>query len=150
MNQHEALLTYCKSLRLPTLGDVLVETLARAQRESWSIETCLLHLLEQEVEGRRRRRIERLLRTSQLPLGKTLAHFDQNRVPLRIRRLLPQLELGDFVDRSENILFFGLPGHWENALCCWAWPRLGPSWAQRLIHPHFQTCGPFACGQTRL
>lgn len=110
MTQHEELLTYCKSLRLPSLGDVLVETLARAQRESWSIETCLLHLLEQEVEGRRQRRIERLLRTSQLPLGKTLAHFDHSRVPLRIRRLLPQLEQGDFVDRSENILFFGLPG----------------------------------------
>lgn len=110
MTQHEELLTYCKSLRLPTLGDVLTETLARAQRESWSIETCLLHLLEHEAEGRRRRRIERLLRTSQLPVGKTLAHFDQSRVPLRIRRQLPQLELGDFVDRSENILFFGLPG----------------------------------------
>lgn len=110
MTQHEQLLTYCKSLRLPSLGEVLAETLDRAQRESWSIETCLLHLLEQEVEGRRRRRIERFLRESQLPLGKTLAHFDQSRLPLRIRRLLPQLEAGDFVDRSANILFFGLPG----------------------------------------
>ncbi|MEZ4708354.1 MAG: hypothetical protein R3A44_14170 [Caldilineaceae bacterium] len=53
MSQHEQLRTYCKSLRLPSLSEVLVETLARAQRESWSIETCLLHLLEQEVEGRR-------------------------------------------------------------------------------------------------
>lgn len=110
MSQHEQLLTYCQSLRLPTLRDVLTDTLARAQRESWSIETCLLHLLEQEVEGRRRRRIERLMRESQLPPGKTLALFDQSRLPLRIRRLLPQLAQGDFVNRSENILFFGLPG----------------------------------------
>jgi DNA replication protein DnaC len=110
MSQHEQLLTYCKSLRLPSLGDVLTETLARAQRESWSLETCLLHLLESEVEGRRRRRIERLLQQSQLPPGKTLAQFDQSRLPVRIRRLLPQLQTGDFVDRCQNLLFFGLPG----------------------------------------
>jgi DNA replication protein DnaC len=110
MNQHEQLLTYCKSLRLPSLGDVLVETLARAQRESWSLETCLLHLLESEVEGRRRRRIERLLQQAQLPPGKTLAQFDQRRLPLRIQRLLPPLQAGDFVDRCQNLLFFGLPG----------------------------------------
>jgi DNA replication protein DnaC len=110
MSQHEQLLTYCKSLRLPSLGEVLAETLLRAQREAWSLETCLLHLLESEVEGRRRRRIERLLQQSQLPPGKTLAQFDQSRLPLRIRRLLPQLQTGEFVDRCQNLLFFGLPG----------------------------------------
>jgi len=110
MSQHEQLLTYCKSLRLPSLGEVLAETLLRAEREAWSLETCLLHLLESEVEGRRRRRIERLLQQSQLPPGKTLAQFDQSRLPVRIRRLLPQLQTGDFVDRCQNLLFFGLPG----------------------------------------
>ncbi|MEZ4707005.1 MAG: hypothetical protein R3A44_07370 [Caldilineaceae bacterium] len=29
MSQHEQLRTYCKSLRLPSLSEVLVETLAR-------------------------------------------------------------------------------------------------------------------------
>lgn len=110
MNSHEQLRTYCKALRLPTLSEVLGETLLRAERESWSIESCLLHLLEQEVEGRRRRRIERLLQQSQLPPGKTLAQFDLNRLPLRLRRLLANLEQGDFVDRCQNVLFFGLPG----------------------------------------
>jgi DNA replication protein DnaC len=110
MNAHEQLRTYCKALRLPTLGEVLSETLVRAERESWSLESCLLHLLEQEVEGRRRRRIERLMRQSQLPPGKTLAQFDDGRLPLRLRRLLSRLEQGDFVDRSQNVLFFGLPG----------------------------------------
>jgi DNA replication protein DnaC len=110
MSAHEQLRTYCKALRMPTLSEVLSETIARAERESWSIETCLLHLMEQEMEGRRRRRIERFMKQSQLPPGKTLAQFDQGRLPLRIRRLLPQLGQGDFVDRSQNLLFFGLPG----------------------------------------
>ncbi|MCB0095747.1 MAG: IS21-like element helper ATPase IstB [Caldilineaceae bacterium] len=110
MHQHEQLLTYCKALRLPSFAEVLTDTLSRAQRESWPLETALLHLFEQEVEGRRRRRIERFLRESQLPDGKTMTQFDQKRLPVRIRRLLPQLEQGDFVDRAENVLFFGLPG----------------------------------------
>lgn len=110
MTQHEQLLAYCKTLRLPSLAEVLPDTLVRAQREAWPVETALRHLFEQEVEGRRRRRIERFLRESQLPPGKTMATFDENRLPLRIRRLLSQLETGDFVDRAENILFFGLPG----------------------------------------
>lgn len=110
MTQHEQLLTYCKTLRLPSLAEVLPDTLARAQREAWPVETALRHLFEQEVEGRRRRRIERFLRESQLPPGKTMATFDEHRLPLRIRRLLTQLATGDFVDRAENILFFGLPG----------------------------------------
>jgi DNA replication protein DnaC len=110
MNSHEQLRTYCRALRLPTLGEVLGETLVRAEREAWSLESCLLHLLEQEVEGRRRRRIERLLQESQLPPGKTLAQFDDNRLPVHIRRLLVNLAQGDFVDRSQNVLFFGLPG----------------------------------------
>jgi len=111
MNMHEEQLRiYCKALRLPSLSQVLCDTLARAERESWSIETCLLHLLEQEIEGRRQRRVERLMKQSQLPPGKTLAQFDTSRLPVGLRRLLPTLAQGDFVDRSQNVLFFGLPG----------------------------------------
>ena len=110
MGQPEAIRLYCKALRLPTMREVAGETIARAERESWSLETFLAHLLEQEVEGRRRRRIERLQKQSHLPPGKTLDQFDEGRLPLRIRRLLPQLQTGEFVDRADNILLFGLPG----------------------------------------
>jgi len=110
MNQHEQIRLYCKALRMPTFSDVMAETLDRAQRESWTIESCLLQLLEQEIEGRRRRRIERHMKRSQLPQGKTLAQFDDKRLPQRTRQRLAQMAQGDFVDRSQNVLFFGLPG----------------------------------------
>ena len=87
MRQHEQLLTYCKTLRLPSFAEGLPNILIRAQQESWPLETALLHLFEQEVEGRRRRRIERLLRESQLPTGKTMAHFDEKRYWSDCRRL---------------------------------------------------------------
>lgn len=110
MSQHEAIRLYCKALRLPTIREVASETIARAERESWSLATFLSHLLEQEVEGRRLRRIERLQKQSHLPPGKTLDQFDESRLPLRIRRMLPQLQSGEFADRADNILLFGLPG----------------------------------------
>lgn len=110
MSTPETLLLHCKSLRLPTMAAILEEMLHTAQRESWSPETTLLNLLEQEVAGRERRRIERLLKQSQLPAGKTLDQLDLKRLPLRAQRQLAQLASGDFADRAENALFFGLPG----------------------------------------
>jgi DNA replication protein DnaC len=110
MTTLESLQQHFRTLRMPTAVEVVADTMQIAQQENWSLETFLLSLLEQEMEGRRLRRIERLLRASQLPPEKTLATFDQARLPLRLRRLLPQLCTGEFVDRAENILVFGLPG----------------------------------------
>ena len=110
MTTLEHLQQHLRTLRMPTAVEVVADTIHTAQQENWSLETFLLALLEQEMEGRRLRRIERLLRASQLPPEKTLATFDQARLPLRLRRLLPQLCTGEFVDRAENILVFGLPG----------------------------------------
>jgi len=110
MSTIESLRLHCKSLRLPSMAAIMSETLDTAQRESWSLETTLLTLLEQELAGRERRRIERLLKRSGLPEGKTLDQFDLKRLPLKAQRQLQQLAAGDFVDRAGNALFFGLPG----------------------------------------
>ena len=94
---------------MPTAVEVVEELLASGLRENWSLETFLGELLEQEMEGRHQRRIEHLKDAAHLPVKKTLATFDQERLPLRLRRLPPQLCSGDFVDRAENLLVFGLP-----------------------------------------
>jgi DNA replication protein DnaC len=110
MNQLKTIQQHFRSLRMPTAVQIVGETIAVAQKENWSLETFLSEILEQEVEGRRQRRIQRLKKASHLPIEKTLATFDQKRLPLRIRRLLPQLCTGEFIDRAENLLVFGLPG----------------------------------------
>lgn len=110
MTQLETLQQNFQALRMPTAVQVVGETIATAQKENWSLETFLSEILEQEMEGRRLRRIERLQKAAHLPLEKTLATFNQERLPLQIRRLLPQLCTGEFVDRAENLLVFGLPG----------------------------------------
>ena len=110
MSQLETIREHFRTLHMPTAIQVVEELLGCATRENWSIETFLGELLEQEMEGRHQRRIERLQDAAHLPVEKTLAAFDQERLPLRMRRLLPQLCRGDFVDRAENLLVFGLPG----------------------------------------
>lgn len=110
MTQLESIQQSLRTLRMPTALQVVTDTIQIAQKENWSLEIFLDEMLEQEIEGRKLRRIERLQKAARLPPDKTLATFNQDRLPLQIRRLLPQLCTGDFVDRTENLLVFGLPG----------------------------------------
>jgi len=139
--QLDAIRAYCKALRLPTVADVMEDALVTAQREEWALETFLQHLLEQEMAGRRERRITRLLKAAHFPPGKTMETFDQKRLSLRVRRQLPQLCDGEFIDRAENILIFGLPGTGKTHLAA----ALGHEWVQRsysvLFIPTFKLVG---------
>lgn len=110
MTQLETIQQHFRTLRMPTAVQIVAETVAVAQNENWSLEAFLSEILEQEMEGRHQRRILRLKKASHLPVEKTLSTFDQERLPLRVRRLVPQLCSGEFVDRAENLLIFGLPG----------------------------------------
>lgn len=110
MSPLEAIDQQCRQLRLTSLALAVPDALNQAQQQDWSLETFLLYLLEQEVSQRQQRRIERLLREARLPPGKTLAHFDQQRLPLRLRRQVSDLIRGDFIAQAHNILIFGRPG----------------------------------------
>lgn len=99
-----------RSLKLPGFVRAYADTAGQAEREGWGFERYLGQLAEIEIEDRRRRRIDRLLRASDLPHDKTLATLDLARLPAPVRRRLPGLCEGGFVERAENLLAFGLPG----------------------------------------
>lgn len=141
MSPLEPLRLHCKTLRLPTMAAIIDEVVATAQRESWSLETTLLALLEQEVAGRERRRIERLFKQSHLPAGKTLDQFDHKRLPLRAQRQLGQLATGEFADRAGNALFFGLPGTGKTHAACGVAHALVQSGRSVFFTPTFKLVG---------
>ena len=99
-----------RSLRLPSFVECYEEAARRGEKEGWRYEQYLFHLAELELSERERRRRERLLKQSGLPKDKTLDLLDLKRFPDKIRRQIPILCQGGFVDRAENILVFGLPG----------------------------------------
>lgn len=105
-----------RSLKLPGFVRSYADLAQQAEREGWGFARYLTQLAEIEVEDRRLRRIERLLHQSGLPRDKTLATLDLTRLPAPLRRTLPSLCEGGFVERAENLLAFGLPGRGKTHL----------------------------------
>ena len=110
-----------RSLGLTAIARDHESLLTRAEAENWCHRRFLRHVAEVEAQEKLTRRIERLLKDSQLPPGKTLATLDQSHLPDKIRRQLPTLLDGQFIQRGENLICYGLPGrgktHCMAAVC---------------------------------
>ena len=106
----ESLAIVLRSFGLSTMAAIWEESVQRAERENWGYGRLLQHLCESEAQDRRERKVQRLLKGSGLPEGKTLWNLDEGLLPAKIRRLLPTLLEGHFVEQAENVLVFGLPG----------------------------------------
>lgn len=99
-----------KWLRLPTMAAQLEQASRQAEAGDWTMTGFLKHLASAELQARRDRRIERNLKASQLPPGKTLENLNLKRYSLKVRRQVKTLVSGDFLEQCGNILLFGLPG----------------------------------------
>jgi DNA replication protein DnaC len=109
---------YLKELHLPTVRACYREAARQAGQESLPYERYLLELVRQESEVRAQQRIERRLGESHLPREKSLASFDQQRLPAKVRQPFATLLEGRFLERRENVLAFGNPGSGKTHLLC--------------------------------
>ena len=107
-----------RALKLPAFAVHHEEVARQAERGGWTFEVYLRHLVELELGERKERKIQRLLKGSDLPSEKTLATLDPERLPAKVKRQLPGLCEGGFVERAENVLAFGLPGRGKTHLVC--------------------------------
>lgn len=107
-----------RAIKLPGFVAHYEETARAAEREGWSFEEYLRQLAELEASERKGRRIERLRKQSGLLPGKTLGTLEQERLPAKVRRQLPQLCEGGFLKDASNVLAFGLPGRGKTHLLC--------------------------------
>lgn len=94
--------------KLPTVDSEVVRRLTQAGHDT-ALPT-LLEVFEAEHGERVQRRCERLLKASHLPAGKTFETLDESRLPRTVVARLHELAGGDFLDRADNVLCFGLPG----------------------------------------
>jgi DNA replication protein DnaC len=107
-----------RALKLPTFSALYEETALAASKQGWTFPRYLRHLAEAELCERDVHRVERMLKASDLPRSKTLETLDIERLSPKIRRQLPALCEGGFVNRAENVLVFGLPGRGKTHLVC--------------------------------
>lgn len=105
-----------RSLCLTTMLEHYEEVARKAENEDWDHVRYLRNLCEVELAERANRRVARRLKQSGLPDGKTMDTLDQRELPLKVRRQIPRLLEGDFVERAENVLAFGLPGRGKTHL----------------------------------
>jgi DNA replication protein DnaC len=80
-------------------------------KEGWPAARFLAALAEHEIADRGRRRIERHLAEARLPVGRTLASFDFEVVPMVSKAQVMALTSGDsWLEKGANLLLFGPPG----------------------------------------
>jgi DNA replication protein DnaC len=107
-----------RELKLPAFLAQAQPLAIEAERSSWGFTRYLHTLAELEVEERRQRRVQRRFKESGLPASKTLTTLQIARLPEPMRRQLPTLCEGHFVDKAQNILAFGLPGRGKTHVLC--------------------------------
>lgn len=107
-----------RELKLPAFLAQAQPLAIEAERSSWGFTRYLHTLAELELEDRRQRRVQRRCKESGLPAGKTLTTLQVARLPESVRRQLPTLCEGHFVDKAQNVLAFGLPGRGKTHVLC--------------------------------
>jgi DNA replication protein DnaC len=122
--------------KLPTMSAELVRRFEKA--EEHDALPLLLEVLELEAGDRRERRVERLLRGSKLPPGKTFDTFHDARLPRSLTQQLRDLATGNFIDRATNVLAFGLPGVGKSHAACALGHALVHAGRSVLFTPTFQ------------
>lgn len=99
-----------KALNLSAMNASYQEVIAKSLKSNWCTEKTLQNLLEIEIDYRKERKTENLLKQANIPSQYTLTSLDQKLLTPKLRKLLPTLLEGSFLERTENILAFGLPG----------------------------------------
>lgn len=116
-----------RALLLTTVARDYEDAIGRAEAENWGYRRLLSYLVENELNERTRRRIERQIKESGLPPGKTLDTLEETKLPDKVRRQLATLLSAELVRRGDNLLCFGLPGRGKSYFCA----ALGREWIQR-------------------
>jgi DNA replication protein DnaC len=122
--------------KLPTISAELVRRFEKAAK--LDALPLVLEILELEAGDRRERRVERLQRAAKLPPGKTFETFADARLPRPLIQQLHELATGQFLDRTTNVLAFGLPGVGKTHAACALGHALVHAGHSVLFTPTFQ------------
>ncbi|MGH9428675.1 MAG: IS21-like element helper ATPase IstB [Terriglobia bacterium] len=124
-----------RSFRLKSFVRNYQDFATKAEKHKLGHIRYLHDLARVEGEERQTRRIEGLINKAKLLPGKTLDNFQLSRQPSLPPGRVKELAVGDFLDRCENILIFGIPGAGKSHLAS----ALGREWCLRGRRTFFTT-----------
>ncbi len=99
-----------KALNLSHMYTHLGPLVREARENGTGHEEFLLALTEVELQVRGENRLKRKLREAKFPLLKTLEQFDHDSTPELDKRLMRELESGEYLRCHRNIIFMGKSG----------------------------------------
>jgi DNA replication protein DnaC len=97
-------------LRLPAIRRLALELSRQAANEGWDHLRYLTHLIEVEARTRYDKSAQRRVRQARFPVLKNLDTFDWNWPKKIARDAIESFLALRFLERKENLLFFGNPG----------------------------------------
>jgi DNA replication protein DnaC len=119
MHNQATLPLLLKQLNLSSMYSQWEELSLQAQKEKWEYAEYLTVLVNRELASRQQKRIQRHLKESALPLGKTLDTFDftvsKSINPAQITGLANTI---DWVQQANNLMIFGPSGVGKTHTAC--------------------------------
>jgi len=111
MQSLETLPLLLKQLNLPTFQAQWEDKEQESIRKKWRYADYLRVLCGEEVAARYQKRVQRYIKESKLPVGKTLSSFDFKSAPtVNAAQIAALSDTPDWVNSAENIIFFGPSG----------------------------------------
>jgi DNA replication protein DnaC len=98
------------NLKLPICLKDYLEVAERCEKEKLSHIEFFYEILQRESDYRMQKKIDKLVKSAQLPRDKLLSDFDMTRIPGLAPSQIIHLAEGEFIDRYGNVLIFGNPG----------------------------------------
>jgi DNA replication protein DnaC len=108
----ESVIEKCNTLKLKAIAQHLEQTTAIAEQRNWTSLQTIDHLLDLELQLRRKNKIERCFKQSKLYEKTTIDQFDFSFHSSRKNqksRILNLMDLG-FIEHRKDIILIGNPG----------------------------------------
>jgi len=100
-----------KELRLTTISQHWQSISEKAIKEAWDPAQFLVELCELETNHRYENKLKRLLKESQLPIGKQISQYDFNEIKgITSQQIQHKTNQLDWLRKGHNLLLFGASG----------------------------------------
>ena len=110
MSHYAQLKSQLKALKLSGIAETLELRIMEAQNNQLAFTELLTMILNDEIETRQNRKLQRLISHARLDAGKTLESFDFSFNPSINSSLIRELATCRFIEKGENIFLLGPTG----------------------------------------